>query len=626
MPQQYNYSMIRILASIFILFFLILDIQAQQSIQDLEKKLKTVEGKDRFGVLYDLSKAYLSLSPKRSFDYAKQAIDLSKKLKDPSLQADAYNLAGTANFNLENYKNALKYYEDELAIRQSLNQESSRVKILYNIGSIYEAWGKPPKAAESYKLALEAAKKSNSTAMVTQCYESIIRIYAVEKNFKDAYYNLLSYTQYKSSTVLSTEKIAILETQYREVKKANEQSQAELKQKDSTLNIVKGEKESLVKDTIIKSEAISNLTELTEEQKLTISLQNEVVKRQKQLILLFSVFMAVVITFSVLLYKQVKAKQKANEKLLMQNAEIIEQKEEIQAQADQLLERNQEIMEQKEEIETQAEQLSLVNDQITMQRDEILYQNTQITDSIRYASRIQRVMLPQQELLDELFTENMVLWRPQEVVSGDFYWVKRIKNYTVFAAADCTGHSVPGAFMSMLGISFLNEIVSKSRFDKSNEILNLLRRRIKTALNQTGKENEATDGMDIALCVLDTENNILQFSGAYNPLYLIRENQMQVIKADRQPIAIYPKERDFTYNEIEVKKGDVIYISSDGFIDQFGGENNDKLKSVRFKQLLIDIHTKPMKEQKTLLNDFILNWMGKKQPQIDDILIFGVKI
>jgi serine phosphatase RsbU (regulator of sigma subunit) len=185
---------------------------------------------------------------------------------------------------------------------------------------------------------------------------------------------------------------------------------------------------------------------------------------------------------------------------------------------------------------------------------------------------------------------------------------------------------VPGAFMSMLGISFLNEIISKSRFDKSDEILNQLRKRIKKSLNQTGKIHEATDGMDMALCILDTETNTLQYSGAYHPLYIIRDSKVHVVKADMQPIAIYPREQDFTYNEIELKTGDCIYIFSDGYIDQFGGEYQQSLKAPKFKEILLDIHNKPMKEQKILLEKFLENWMGHQNKQIDDILILGVRI
>lgn len=618
--------MIRNLFFLLLIFGSVFCARAQENPQELEKKLSGSKGKERFDILYELSKIYINQSPKKSIEYGKKAIEEAKNLNNPSLQADADNITGTAYYNVQNYKNALKCYEEELSIRQNIKQESSRIKTLYNIGSLYETWDKQSKAIENYQLALDAAKKIDLRAIVFQCYESIIRIYHKQKDFKNAYEQLRAYMAYKTLNNLTVEKIAILETQYKEEKKAKEQTEAVLKQKDSSLNVVTGEKQVLVTDTATKGKAINNLTIETKEQKLTIDQQNEKVRRQRQWLLAFSIFVSIIIIYSFLLYKQFKAKKKAHELLLIYNAEIIEQKEEIQSQADQLLERNHEIQEQKEEIQAQADELVLFNEQLTKQRDEILYQKGQITDSIVYASRIQNVMLPQQDLLDEIFPDNMVLWRPQEIVSGDFYWTKQIKNFVIFAAADCTGHGVPGAFMSMLGISFLNEIVSKSRFDRSNEILDLLRKRVKKALNQTGKIHEAADGMDIALCILDKESNILQYSGAYNPMYLIRDNQIQVFKADMQPIAIYPREQDFTYNEMEVKKDDCIYIFSDGYIDQFGGENHQKLKAPRFKELLLNIHSKPMKEQKELLNEFLENWMGEENKQIDDILIFGIKI
>jgi serine phosphatase RsbU (regulator of sigma subunit) len=603
-------------------------VYSQESPAELEKRVKNLKGKERFDALYQLSKIYLAQSPKKSIDFGRKAIDEAKRLKDPNLQADAYNLVGTAYYNQENFRSAIKYYEDELVIRQSLKQESSTIKIKYNLGSINEASGKPTKAVEYYLSALEGAKKRKMTTMMFQCYESIIRVYVANKRFQEAYENLRAYMELKSISLPSTErkKLAILETKYLEEKIAKEKTEAVLKEKDSTLSLVKEEKEMLETDTAAKGQAITSLTIETEEQKLTIEQQREEVRRQRQWIMAFAAFIAVVVIFSILLFKQFRAKKKALELLKIQHAEIIEQKEEIQSLADKLIKSNNDIYEQKEEIRVQAEQLSIVNKEVVLQRDEIMFQKAQITDSIIYASRIQNVMLPPDEFLDQLFNEWMVLWRPQEIVSGDFYWVKKIKNFITFAVADCTGHGVPGAFMSMLGISFLNEIVTKSRFDKTNEILELLRKRVKTALNQTGKANEAADGMDIAFCILDTETNVLQFSGAYNPLFLIREGQLQVVKADMQPIAIYPRERDFTYNEINVQKGDVIYIFTDGFIDQFGGEQNDKLKSSGFKKVLLQISHLPMKDQKAVLNDFIDNWMGAKNVQVDDILILGIKI
>lgn len=620
--------MVRASFLLFLMLIVSAFVYSQESPAELETRVKKLKGKERFDALYQLSKIYLAQSPKKSIEFGRKAIDEAKRLKDPNLQADAYNLVGTAYYNQQNYRSAIKFYEDELVIRESLKQESSTIKIKYNLGSINEASGKPTKAVEYYLSALEGAKKRKMTTMMFQCYESIIRVYVANKRFQEAYENLRAYMELKSISLPSTErqKLAILETKYLEEKIAKEKTEAVLKEKDSTLSIVKEEKEMLETDTAAKGQAITSLTIETEEQKLTIEQQREEVRRQRQWIMAFAAFIAVVVIFSILLFKQFRAKKKALELLKIQHAEIIEQKEEIQSLADKLIKSNNDIYEQKEEIRVQAEQLAIVNKEVVLQRDEIMFQKAQITDSIIYASRIQSVMLPSDEFLDELFKDWMVLWRPQEIVSGDFYWVKKIKNFITFAVADCTGHGVPGAFMSMLGISFLNEIVTKSRFDKTNEILELLRKRVKTALNQTGKANEAADGMDIALCILDTETNVLQFSGAYNPLYLIRDKQLQVVKADMQPIAIYPREREFTFNEINVQKGDVIYIFTDGFIDQFGGEHNDKLKSSGFKKVLLQISHLPMKDQKAVLNDFIDNWMGAKNVQVDDILILGIKI
>ena len=213
-------------------------------------------------------------------------------------------------------------------------------------------------------------------------------------------------------------------------------------------------------------------------------------------------------------------------------------------------ERTLEVVKQKEEIEHQ--------------RDEISAKNKSITDSIEYASRIQTAILPSQEYAQEILPEHFILFRPRDIVSGDFYWITQKDNLLVVIAADCTGHGVPGAFMSMLGVSFLNEIVNRHEIRSANIILNNLRSDIKKTLGQEGKEGEAKDGMDIALCIVDTENMKMQFAGAYNPLYLFRNNELIETKADRMPIGIYIKEKDsFTNHEIDLQKDDVFYIFSD---------------------------------------------------------------
>ncbi len=277
-------------------------------------------------------------------------------------------------------------------------------------------------------------------------------------------------------------------------------------------------------------------------------------------------------------------------------------------------------------VKERTEEVVKQKDEIEKQRDEIADKNRSITDSIEYASRIQTAVLPSNEYANEILPEHFILFRPRDIVSGDFYWMTKKDNLLVLIAADCTGHGVPGAFMSMLGVSFLNEIVNRHDITTASVILNDLRRDVKKTLGQEGKEGEAKDGMDIALCIVDLENMKMQYAGAYNPMYLYRNNELTEVKADRMPIGIYIKEKEsFTNNEIDLRKGDTFYIFSDGFQDQFGGEDGQKFKTKNFKNLLLEIHQKPMVEQRDILDKTIDDWRGKWE-QVDDIIVLGVRV
>ncbi|HAN18172.1 MAG: hypothetical protein A2X13_07690 [Bacteroidetes bacterium GWC2_33_15] len=277
-------------------------------------------------------------------------------------------------------------------------------------------------------------------------------------------------------------------------------------------------------------------------------------------------------------------------------------------------------------VKERTEEVVKQKDEIEKQRDEIADKNKSITDSIEYAKRIQNAVLPSKELAQEILPEHFILFRPRDIVSGDFYWFTKKDNLLIIIAADCTGHGVPGAFMSMLGVSFINEIVNKHEVIYAGDILTHLRADVKRTLSQTGKEGEAKDGMDIALCIVDLEKMKMQYAGAYNPMYMFRNNELIEYKADRMPIGIYVKEREtFTNNEIDLQKGDVFYIFSDGYQDQFGGETGEKFKTKNFKEYLQQIHKKPMAEQRELLNTNIDKWRGRWE-QVDDIIVLGVRI
>ena len=286
------------------------------------------------------------------------------------------------------------------------------------------------------------------------------------------------------------------------------------------------------------------------------------------------------------------------------------------------------VMERTEEVVRQKEEIELQRDAIKGQRDLIEVKNQSITDSIKYASNIQSAVFPPLNFLDKLLVNNFIINRPKDIVSGDFYWLTKRDGKIIVTVADCTGHGVPGAFMSMLGITFLNEIVNNLGITQANEILYNLRENVIIALRQTSLEETAHDGMDLALCVIDFKKNQLQFSGAFNPLLLIRNKETQLYRGDNIPIGISYKdelEGSFTLNEIDIQKGDVIYMFSDGYADQFGGEKGKKFSSKRLYEVLLNIHRKPMNEQKVVLERTMEDWM-KESEQIDDITIMGIRL
>lgn len=268
--------------------------------------------------------------------------------------------------------------------------------------------------------------------------------------------------------------------------------------------------------------------------------------------------------------------------------------------------------------------------QLEKQRDKIAHHNKEMTSSIEYASRIQQAMLPLPIFLEAIFSDFFVLNLPRDIVSGDFYWASRIKNRTYMALGDCTGHGIPGAFLSLLGISFLNNIIQRNDdlLLSPAEILNQLRERFIVSLHQRGKNGESQDGMDISLVMIDQESSILEFAGANNPFYFFKENSslLQELKADKMPIGIHANDHlPFTNHTISVRKNDIIYLFTDGYRDQFGGNEGKKFMTMRFKKLLTSVKDLELNKQKQILTEIFMEWkMGFDQ--VDDILIFGIKL
>jgi serine phosphatase RsbU (regulator of sigma subunit) len=279
------------------------------------------------------------------------------------------------------------------------------------------------------------------------------------------------------------------------------------------------------------------------------------------------------------------------------------------------------------------------SEKLTLTNQELNRQHETITDSMQYAERIQTAVLPPEDFFAESLKNYFILFKPREIVSGDFYWAIRLDEKLVIAVADCTGHGVPGALLSMLGMSFLNEIVNRTGSIQANQILDMLRTDLITSLHQSGKKGEARDGMEIALCIVDKQNGLLEYSGANRPLYLIRETDLEgdrsegnygyelvQYQADKMPIGIYDQEmKPFTNHVIQLQKNDSAYLFTDGYLDQKGGPVSKTFKSHRFRKLLLDIQHESMEMQKNILMERFESWKGDIE-QIDDVLVLGFKV
>lgn len=288
---------------------------------------------------------------------------------------------------------------------------------------------------------------------------------------------------------------------------------------------------------------------------------------------------------------------------LRQNERVLEAK---------VIERTEEVVRQKEEIEIQNRKL------------EILYKH--ITDSIRYAKRLQDAILPPQTVLDRLLPESFILFKPKDIVSGDFYWIFESKGRVFIAVVDCTGHGVPGAFMSIVGHNMLNQIVKEKPDLNAAEFLNELNSLAGKTINQHSEDSAVRDGMDMTLCILDKSSGMMDMAGANNPLYIFRNGNIQEIRADKLPIGYLEDRpnRKFTNHRIQLEKGDTLYLFSDGYADQFGGPKGKKFMVGQFRTFLSQIHAAPMKEQFRTLDLTIEQWRGNLE-QVDDILVLGFR-
>ena len=279
-----------------------------------------------------------------------------------------------------------------------------------------------------------------------------------------------------------------------------------------------------------------------------------------------------------------------------------------------------------QKVQERTEEVVKQRDEIEKQREKVQELYKDVRDSIVYAKRLQNTILPTEEKVKSVCPQSFVLYKPKDIVSGDFYWFEKIGNKSLFSVVDCTGHGVPGAFMSLLGSNGLKSAINEGKLQEPAAILDSLNKSIFDSLNKGDSSNEVRDGMDLALCSIDYESLEFEYAGANNPLYIIRDGKFLITKPNKMAIGSFtPGEANFDNHTIQLKKNDTIYIFSDGYPDQFGGPRGRKLMYNRFRDYLMDIKDMPIEKQGEELNRRLINWQGKMD-QIDDILVIGLKV
>ena len=559
-----------------------------------------------------LAKAYTYIAeaynkqenPENEKSYLRNAIEIFKQERDSVNLAITLTNLGYANLSMDRYDTALVIFSETSDIFQKLGYTSQYAYCIGNSGLAYSRLSDYDKAEEKLLKAIEILAESGDERAVTEYTIEYANILQNKGEIKKAIdvatgaFNSAVKNDFKDYERDAARCLAQLYHESGNHESAFHFQSLFISANDSINNIVTIQK---MADLRTKFEVSKKQTEVE------ILEKNKVIQR----IVIFG--MAVILLMAVIIILLYYVNLKRTKKLMK---DLDERRVLLEKQSSELKEKNDTTIKTHEELKQLYEITSA-------QKEEII-------GSINYAERIQKAVLPPEAYITELINEHFIFYKPKEIVSGDFYWIKQINHYIILVCADCTGHGVPGAFMSMLGISYLNEIVQRKEITQANQVLNELRKGIKHSLRQTGKKEESREGIDMAICVIDTNTNIMQYSGAFIPVYIISHNNGQAelneIKADRMPVGVhFSMDQSFTYHEIQLKIGDTFYMSTDGFIDQTGGSNNTRFGSNSFKKLLLEIYDKPLYEQKESIQQTLKTWMGENE-QRDDILVMGARL
>lgn len=525
--------------------------------------------------------------------YWEKSLEVLRVRKDTTnLIIIAQNLSSFYRDNRE-LKKALQYLEESLGYVLKLNDKRSAIANYNNMGNIYSDMNNHLLSLEYYRKAEKLAYEMHDNVNLILEKNNIAASYILQKKYSEAENELKEGFEVEKRSFYPQGKIALNYTMYRLKNETGKYKEAiaylnrYIQLRDSVLN-EENQKEINELETKYKTEKKEQQNKLLTAQNI---LSEQTIRNQRYLSIGLGVGILLALFLIISVYRGYRRKQK-------DNLIILSQKDEVEL-------RNKIIEEQKYIVEEKQKE---------------------VLDSITYARRIQHALLASAAVLKDNFKDHFIFFKPKDIVSGDFYWATRQGDDFYFIIADSTGHGVPGAFMSLLNISFLNEAINEKRLSSTLEILNYVRQRLITALREDGSEEGGKDGMDCVLMRFELKNSLLQFSSANNSLLLLRDSGLQKFSGDRMPVGRSPKENiSFSEQTIEIKAGDRLYVSTDGYPDQFGGPKGKKLQAKQLHELIASLAHKDMQGQKETLERTLSQWKGKLE-QLDDITVGGVLI
>jgi len=569
---------------------------ALKLLDDLDLESEKVE------ILNSLGRIFLDLNKyDRAEEFFNQALNIGQKKGNKRKISASLKALGDSYLTQKEYVLAQEYFLRAIELDESINDARGLSSSLIKLGEITALQDLNDQALQILNQGLEYAQQLNDMDLQAQAYSEIGKTYSNQENYKLGIENL------KNALALALKINArpILRTCYQNLAKFYDKS-GDVENAFVYFNLYMRQNEEIYTRDVVKRVAeAETLYELENKDKeiQLLRIENEVQNlqaRTRRLTIYFLIGGLIsVMIIVIVIYSRYRLKQRANKELEKQKMEIQTQKEEIEVQRDAIKEKNEEISEI----------------------------NEQRTDSINYAKRIQLSLLPENDELLQSFPDSFIFYKPKDIVSGDFYWFTQKDGKQIIATVDCTGHGVPGAFMTVLANTLLNHIVLESDVTEPSQIITLLDQKVQQNLHQNGmSDNNSTDGMDMALCSIDRRKKEVRFTGAKMPLYYVQNNSLHQLQGDRYSIgSSQGPQKFFTNQVIQLKKGDTLYFSSDGFQDQFGGEMNKKFMKSRFRELLGSIHTLAMDDQLNRISETYNQWKNGFE-QTDDILVIGIRL